>query len=349
MLAFAGQRISPRMIRKQNGTLVCVGVPLCRTGIQEYRKSEVTGEPSDELVEVVRSVKEVLDPVSVASYEGVPVCDGHPPMFLTPENWSAYSRGHLQNCRIDTLPSGEKAIIADLVIEDRLLIDKILTDTSRDLSVGYSCAYWPLADGRYEQRTIRANHLAVVPAGRANQGGHRDEVRIFDSALELEQAENFGEQMRRYHRQNILSVSPAPRVRTHQAPVEHIARKVTDIGKKEQNWNELTQELGTLTKLVEEFIAKQSAKGIHRNLADEVRAIARSARQTEALTASRIGPARFHDELRRLNQAYDAYAQDREEGQEYSDACNAVGSKMRGEDYESTLKKFRTCRTVRGR
>ena len=230
MLAFAGQRLSAHMVRKSNGTLVCIGVPLCRTGIQEYKKSEVTGEPSDELVEVVRSAAEVLNPTSIASYEGVPVCDTHPPMFLTPQNWSAFARGHIQNCRVDTLPSGEKCIVGDLVIEDELLIQKILTGT-RDLSAGYSCLYEPLPNGRWKQSTIRCNHVAVVASGRANQG-RRDEVRIYDSVDAIAAADDFGQMMKRYHRQPVLSVEPAPQVRTHRAPREHIEGKVADMGDK---------------------------------------------------------------------------------------------------------------------
>ena len=111
---------------------------------------------------------------------------------------------------------------------------------------------------------------------------------------------------------------------------------------KGQDWDAITTGLRKANELLEEFIAQQTAKGgTRRSLSDEIRSISRSARATSELTASGAGPARFHDELRRLNRAYDTYVQDTEEGQQYSDACAAAGAKMRGEDYEKILKRCR--------
>ena len=317
MLAFAGQQISPHMIMKKSGTLVCTNVAICRTGTMTYRKSEVTGEPSDEPVEIIRDAAEVLDPVSIASYEGVPICDGHPATFLTPENWCGYSRGHLQNCRIATLPSGERCIVADLVVEDRALIEKILTGAARDVSAGYACVYRPLQDGRYAQTMIRANHLAIVAAGRANQG-HRDEVKIYDSAVAIEEAENFGEMMRRYHRRPVLSISPSPRVRAHHAPAEHIEGRVMDMD--QGDWGKMSPE-----QMV------RAINSIRDGAFDgELRTIQGDADFTATLMTSGVGPGGFAAELAKRNSAYAAFSSDQEKGKAFEEEARAAGAKMQG-------------------
>ena len=175
--AFYGTRISNHLSKTPEGYLICAATPICRTGSQRYRASDL-GLDSNDVVEVYRSREEVLHPACIASFEGKPICDGHPSVFLSPHNCSGYSKGHLQNVRQgQPLADGETPLLADFVITDQQLIDKILSGAVREVSAGYNCEYAALGDGTFEQKVIRANHAAIVRVGRA--GGN---IRILDSA-----------------------------------------------------------------------------------------------------------------------------------------------------------------------
>jgi hypothetical protein len=163
MLAYCGSRISKHMAVMRNGALVCLGVPLARVGEQEYKGSEL-GLPTDDIVTVVRPPDEVFNPAALASFEGVPLCDKHPGTFITPSNFSWYTRGHVQNIRRSA--DGE-SVLGDVIVNDESLIAKIKAGT-RDISCGYETEYIRLRDGRYMQTVIRGNHVAVVEVGRAS-------------------------------------------------------------------------------------------------------------------------------------------------------------------------------------
>lgn len=175
-IAYYGSRISPHMTRTPEGYLICHDVPINRTGDQEYlaRDLQLDGDP-DRVVIVHRYPEDVFDPAALASFEGKDITQGHPPENLTPENQSAYSKGHAQNVR----RVGDRTV-ADLYIKDPGLASDVENGVVREVSCGYLCTYVPDGDG-YRQQKIRGNHIAVVPRGRA---GH--DVAIQDAAPEAE-------------------------------------------------------------------------------------------------------------------------------------------------------------------
>lgn len=171
MICYLGQQISPNQIETGDGFLICKNVPIARTGKMQYLAHELQldGNP-DRVIDVNRYAEDVFDAAAVASFEGVCVCDNHPPENLIPETASAYARGHVQNVRQD----GE-TLVGDLHIIDANLINDIRTGVKREVSCGYTCEYVP--DGEsFRQIKIRGNHVAVVQNGRA---GH--EIAIKDS------------------------------------------------------------------------------------------------------------------------------------------------------------------------
>lgn len=180
MLAYFGERISPHMTDTPEGFLICHDVPIGRTGEMEYlaRELQLDGDP-ERMVRVTRDETEVFSPAALASFEGKPVTDGHPPEAVRPENAAAYHRGHVQNVRRE----GEY-IIADLHLTDANLISEVKNGIKREVSCGYSCLYEWSGSG-YRQKQIRGNHVAVVPRGRA---GH--EVAIKDAALAAKKGRN---------------------------------------------------------------------------------------------------------------------------------------------------------------
>ncbi len=176
MKAYYGSRISENMTRTPEGYLICMNVPIARTGTQEYLCSElgICDDAPNGIIDVMREESEVFSPATIASFEGKPVTDEHPPDSLSLETIGAYSCGHAQNVRRGTGAESD-CLVADLFITDPKLIDAIVRGR-REVSCGYDCQYQE-SDGQLYQRSIRGNHVAVVPAGRA---GSR--VAIKDSA-----------------------------------------------------------------------------------------------------------------------------------------------------------------------
>ena len=180
MLAYYGSQISPHLVDTPEGFLICKDVPIARTGPQDYlaRELMLDGDP-DRLVTVQRHPEDVFEEATLASFEGKPICDGHPPENVGPENYAAYTKGHVQNVRRD----GEY-IVADLYINDANLANEVRNNVKREVSCGYLCNYVPDGAG-YRQERIRGNHVVVVPKGRAGAA-----VAIHDTAPEAEKGRN---------------------------------------------------------------------------------------------------------------------------------------------------------------
>lgn len=175
-IAYYGSRISPHMTETPEGFLICHDVPINRIGAQDYMGDEIgmTGQDAEKAFKVLRPPEEVFDKAALASFEGKPVTDNHPPENVTPDNIHAFARGHAQNIRKGAGGSGG-CTIADLYITDPQLIEAV-KDGKREISCGYTYDLVPNENGTFEQRRIRGNHIAVVDEGRA---GHR--VAIKDS------------------------------------------------------------------------------------------------------------------------------------------------------------------------
>lgn len=169
MLSYYGYTISPNQIETGEGFLICRNVPIARTGTQEYMGWEIglTGRDADKIITVKRETEEVFSSAALASFEGKPTTNGHPPELIGPDDVGLYEKGHAQNIRRG---AGEWAdyIVADLHIHDRELIDAI-QNGKREISCGYECDYVDNGDGTYSQKNIRGNHVAVVDRGRAGK------------------------------------------------------------------------------------------------------------------------------------------------------------------------------------
>lgn len=180
MRAFLGSRISDHLAWTPEKFLICTGVVLCRTGTQDYRVDELFGDGDQRKISVHREAADVLAAEHIASLEGKPVTSSHPPMFLNATNAIAYAKGHVQNVRRGKLASGEDCLIGDLIITDKQLAEDVVSGKLREVSSGYDCEY--TGDGeKIYQRSLRANHIAIVPAGRAGSS-----VRIMDHGGDME-------------------------------------------------------------------------------------------------------------------------------------------------------------------
>lgn len=172
-IAYYGSRISPNQIETAEGYLICRSVPIARTGDQQYTAREVMqdGDPS-QMVIVHRRPEDVFAEETIASFEGKPVTDDHPPEHVQAENFASYARGHVQNVR----RAGDN-LVGDVYITDAKLASDVKHRVKREISCGYQCDLVPDGAGGYYQTNIRGNHVAVVLRGRA---GH--DVAIHDAA-----------------------------------------------------------------------------------------------------------------------------------------------------------------------
>ena len=171
-MTYYGTRLSENLSRREpEGYLLCLNVPVARCGVQGYLAEELGLPGGGELIPVYRPEEEVFAPECVASFEGMPVTNDHPPEGVALGNIRELQKGHAHHVRRGTGKERD-LLLADLIITDRELIDAILGG-KREISCGYT---YELSeeDGRYVQRAIRGNHVAVVDAGRA---GHRVRIR----------------------------------------------------------------------------------------------------------------------------------------------------------------------------
>lgn len=114
-------------------------------------------------IKVHREAAELFAPESLASFEGKPVTDGHPEEFASLENFKQVSCGHAQNVH----QSGD-LMIADLVITDKKLIEKILSGQAQEISNGYDSEIEERG-GEFFQTHFIGNHVAVVERGRCGK------------------------------------------------------------------------------------------------------------------------------------------------------------------------------------
>ena len=168
-MQYYGTRLSENISRREpEGYLLCLNVPVARTGTQEYLPEELglpAGNGPPGLIPVIRPEEEVFSKETIASFEGMPVTNDHPPDGVDIGNIRALQKGHAHNVRRG---SGEESdlLLADLIITDPHLISLILEEGKREISCGYTYELCE-ENGKYIQRRIRGNHVAVVDAGRA--------------------------------------------------------------------------------------------------------------------------------------------------------------------------------------
>lgn len=181
-ITYYGSQISPNQLETSEGYLICRSVPIARIGTQGYAAREISryvgtldGDP-DRLVPVQRRAEDVFAPAAIASFEGKPVTDDHPPEYVLAENFGSYARGHLQNVR----RAGDN-LVGDIYITDAKLVNDVKQRIKREISCGYYCDLVPDGVGGYYQTNIRGNHVAVVLRGRAGR-----DVAIHDAATAAE-------------------------------------------------------------------------------------------------------------------------------------------------------------------
>ena len=169
--------LSERLSETPEGFLICEDVPITRTGELLYAPGEtpITAGKNGHTV-ITRTVEDIHDPATIASFEGKPVTINHPDDFVTPQNWRKLTVGVVQNVRPGEGDDSDK-LLADLLITDFEAIAAVKSKRLREVSCGYEAEYVEEAPGRGRQENIIGNHVALVPSGRCGS-----ECAIFDHA-----------------------------------------------------------------------------------------------------------------------------------------------------------------------
>ena len=131
-LFYYGSQLSPNLTETPEGFLICLNVPIARTGDMKYTTAELglnTDSAYNNTITVTRHESDVFDPAVLASFEDKPVTDGHPPENVNSTNYGTYEKGHIQNVRRGT-GDNSNFIIADIHIKDANLITAINTTTT---------------------------------------------------------------------------------------------------------------------------------------------------------------------------------------------------------------------------
>lgn len=173
-------KISERISETPEGFLVCEGVAITRAGDLMYSPSETPVTPKGNVTVITRTVEDIRDPATIASFEGKPVTINHPDDFVTPENWRTLAVGIVQNVRPGEGEDADK-LLADLLITDFEAISAVKSKRLREVSCGYEAEYVEEAPGRGRQENIIGNHVALVASGRCGS-----ECAIFDHAPKKE-------------------------------------------------------------------------------------------------------------------------------------------------------------------
>lgn len=162
------EALSENIRVRADGSIVCLNVPIARTGRMVYGPGETPVKiGGDGYAYVSRDEDDLIREETIASFAGVPVTDDHPSEDVTPENWRKYAVGTVTNPRAGVMPGDEsvKLILADLIISDKKAIE-LVKSGKREVSCGYDADYEQTGEGQGRQSNIIGNHVALVEKGR---------------------------------------------------------------------------------------------------------------------------------------------------------------------------------------
>ena len=175
--------LSENIKETPEGYLVCEGVAIARAGDLLYAEGETGVQAADNgLVVISRTIEDIGNKETLASYEGKPIVISHPDdgILVNPENVKEFIVGVVQNPRVGIGEDSDK-VLADFLIMDSGAIDAVKKRRLRSVSCGYTHRLIQTGVGKGKQTGIRGNHIALVESGRCG-----DECAIFDSAKNLE-------------------------------------------------------------------------------------------------------------------------------------------------------------------
>ena len=263
----------------QTGFLYAKNVPIARTGVFPYLKSD--GAVSWE----AKLPTELLADSTVESANGKPVTNDHPDELVTKDNAGKYMKGvTMSNAHTD----GD-TIRVDMAITDGDLI-KAIQGGKQELSIGFRTDVEPVS-GEYDgmhydsiQKSIEINHVAVVKRGRA---GHN--IRITgDSAAMVEdyvpQTGKKGPEMADYTKVYLGDSS----VTVLDADAEKVTKANQDLQSAKGASADKDKQIADLKKQIADLEAKLADLQGNKEDADKAKAEADSASKTIAALQEKL-------------------------------------------------------------
>ena len=148
-----------------NGWITIKDNPILKAGIFPYLGSEIgQGEPS-RVYKVLRSEEELSKPETIKSFELVPLINEH---FVLGELGTDTDDKPIDGIVGESICFDAPYLKSNIKVFGKH-IKKLIEVGKIELSAGYSCKYIPVEnnpDYDFIQTDIRANHLALVEAGR---------------------------------------------------------------------------------------------------------------------------------------------------------------------------------------
>ena len=148
-----------------NGWITIKDNPILKAGIFPYLGSEIgQGEPS-RVYNVLRSEEELSKPETIKSFELVPLINEH---FVLGELGTDTDDKSIDGIVGESIYFEAPYLKSNIKVFGKH-IKKLIEVGKIELSAGYSCKYIPVEnnpDYDFIQTDIRANHLALVEAGR---------------------------------------------------------------------------------------------------------------------------------------------------------------------------------------
>lgn len=158
--------LGDKRLMTPEGFLVCLDVPMARTGEMLYGPEETPVHSADGVsgVTIRREEDQVFAPDTILSLIGKSVSNDHPEENITPENYKDYEVGTVMSARRGEGPMAD-LLVGDIIVKDPRAIKDVL-DGKIEVSCGYDADYEELKPGLGRQKNIYYNHLALVDKGR---------------------------------------------------------------------------------------------------------------------------------------------------------------------------------------
>lgn len=180
MRFYTVEKLGPNREKTPEGFLLCIGVPIARTGMMIYGPDEtpVSAGP-DGVTKIFRDADQVFRDETIASAQGKPITNDHPDDDVVPATWKKLSIGTMMNVRQGT-GNEDDLLQADFLVMDAGGI-ALIESGKAEVSLGYDADYVEVEPGIGRQENIYINHIAVVDEGRC---GPRCAVRDHKPNLE---------------------------------------------------------------------------------------------------------------------------------------------------------------------
>lgn len=166
MQFYTTEQIGPKRFKTPEGFLLCMDVPLARTGKQIYGPGDENpiAPGPDGLIHIERTAEEVFRPATIASANGKDVVNDHPVEDVMPHNYRDLTCGVCINPRRGEGDLSD-CFVGDLLVKWPELIADI--DAGKvEISLGYDASYVKTGPGEGYQTGIIINHIAIVARGR---------------------------------------------------------------------------------------------------------------------------------------------------------------------------------------